>query len=116
MTEQAEILAASVTAAVSFDDADAAQEYVDALEANPELRAAGVDDAQGICLRNFPVAPASAASMAAALNPGDPLPRRRHDRRAPVAMNRQPSARSALSPPPNRPSAASPAMPAWFCW
>jgi signal transduction histidine kinase len=42
--EQAQILAASVSAAIVFDDRRAAQEYVDALAANPELQAAGVYD------------------------------------------------------------------------
>ena len=51
--EQAEILAASVTAAVSFGDNAAAQEYVGALEANPELRAAGVYDGQGKLFAQF---------------------------------------------------------------
>ncbi len=53
VAEQAEILAASVTAAVSFSDSSAAQEYVDALEANPELRAAGVYDARGKLFAQF---------------------------------------------------------------
>ncbi len=47
VTEQAQILAASVAAAVSFGDANAAQEYVDSLKVNPDLRAAGVYDARG---------------------------------------------------------------------
>jgi signal transduction histidine kinase len=51
--EQAGILAASVTAAVSFGDAAAAQEYVDALKVNPELRAAGVYDAGGKLFAQF---------------------------------------------------------------
>jgi len=38
----AEILAASVTAAIEFDDSRAAQEYVDALKVNPAILAAGV--------------------------------------------------------------------------
>ncbi|HWC63577.1 MAG TPA: ATP-binding protein [Rhizomicrobium sp.] len=50
---QAEILAASVTAAVSFGDSAAAQEYVRALEANPDLRAAGVYDAKGMLFAQF---------------------------------------------------------------
>ena len=53
VSEQAGILAASVTAAVSFGDVNAAQEYVDALEANPELRAAGVYDARGKLFAQF---------------------------------------------------------------
>jgi signal transduction histidine kinase len=53
ITGQAEILAASVTAAVSFDDAAAAQEYVRALEANPDLQAAGIYDAKGKLFAQF---------------------------------------------------------------
>jgi signal transduction histidine kinase len=53
VSEQAQILAASVTAAVSFGDASAAQEYVDALKANPELRASGVYDANGKLFAQF---------------------------------------------------------------
>ncbi len=44
---QAQILAASVTAALSFGDNEAAQEYVNALSANPDLDAAAVYAAQG---------------------------------------------------------------------
>jgi len=44
---QAQILAASVTAALAFDDRKVAQEYVEALSANPEVEAAGVYDTQG---------------------------------------------------------------------
>ena len=51
--EQAQILAASVTAAIMFDDRRAAQEYVDALTANPELQAAGVYDGHGHMLAGF---------------------------------------------------------------
>jgi hypothetical protein len=51
--EQAQILAASVTAAIMFDDRRAAQEYVDALTANPELQAAGVYDGRGHMLAGF---------------------------------------------------------------
>src|ERR1044071_8179822 len=39
---QAKILAASVTAALEFQDPKSAQEYLNALEANPEIAAAGV--------------------------------------------------------------------------
>ena len=45
--EQARILAASVSAAVAFDDRAAAQEYLDALAVNPELQAAAIYDGQG---------------------------------------------------------------------
>jgi signal transduction histidine kinase len=51
--EQAQILAASVTAAIVFDDRHAAQEYVDALRANPELQAGGVYDGSGRLLAGF---------------------------------------------------------------
>jgi signal transduction histidine kinase len=51
--EQAQILAASVTAAIVFDDRRAAQEYVDALTANPELEAGGVYDEKGRLLAGF---------------------------------------------------------------
>jgi signal transduction histidine kinase len=51
--EQAQILAASVTAAIVFDDAHAAQEYVDALKANPELLGAVVYDQRGRRLAGF---------------------------------------------------------------
>jgi uncharacterized membrane protein affecting hemolysin expression len=53
VTEQAQILAASVTAAVSFGDRQAAQEYVDALKVNPDLRGAGVYDAKGKLVAKF---------------------------------------------------------------
>ena len=43
----AEILAASVTAAIEFDDSRAAQEYVDALTVNPAILAAGVFSKEG---------------------------------------------------------------------
>ena len=44
---QAQIVADSVTAALAFDDANAAQEYLGALRANPEVEAAGVYDQKG---------------------------------------------------------------------
>ncbi|MET0273201.1 MAG: CHASE sensor domain-containing protein, partial [Phenylobacterium sp.] len=44
---QADILAASVSAALAFDDRNAMREYVDALKANPRLASAGVYDARG---------------------------------------------------------------------
>jgi signal transduction histidine kinase len=51
--EQAQILAASVSAAVLFDDRHAAQEYVNAVAVNPEMEAAGVYDRQGRLLAGF---------------------------------------------------------------
>lgn len=53
VTEQAQILAASITAAVSFGDEKAAQEYVDALKVNPELQAAGVYNGEGGLFAHF---------------------------------------------------------------
>jgi len=50
---QADILAASVTAALAFDDADAAQQYLNALSANPEVEAAGLYDSGGRLLSSF---------------------------------------------------------------
>jgi signal transduction histidine kinase/CheY-like chemotaxis protein len=44
---QADILAASVTAALAFDDEGAAREYLDALRANPEVEAAGLYNGSG---------------------------------------------------------------------
>ena len=52
-SEQAHILAASVAGAVAFDAARAAQEYVDALTASPELQAAGVFDTRGHRVAGF---------------------------------------------------------------
>ncbi|HEX4273571.1 MAG TPA: ATP-binding protein [Rhizomicrobium sp.] len=51
--EQAQILAASVGAAVMFDDHNATQEYVDALRVNPELEGAGIYDARGRLMAGF---------------------------------------------------------------
>ena len=51
--EQAQILAASVTAAIVFDDRKAAKEYVDALTVNPELQAGGVYDEDNHLLTGF---------------------------------------------------------------
>jgi hypothetical protein len=51
--EQAEILAASVSAAILFDDRTVAQEYVMALKANPELEAAAVYDRKGTVMAYF---------------------------------------------------------------
>src|SRR5690242_16550656 len=39
---QAHILASSVTAALSFDDQQTAEEYLQALNANPEIRVAAI--------------------------------------------------------------------------
>lgn len=53
VSEQAQILAASITAAVVFDDRKAAQEYVDALKVNTEIQAAAVYDGSGSRVAQF---------------------------------------------------------------
>jgi len=50
---QAEILAASVSAALAFNDDKTAQEYVDALKANPEIEAVGVYAPSGVLVADF---------------------------------------------------------------
>ena len=50
---QAEILAASVTAALDFNDSKAAQESVDALRVNPQVRSAVVYDQAGRVVAGF---------------------------------------------------------------
>ncbi|HEY5238905.1 MAG TPA: ATP-binding protein [Rhizomicrobium sp.] len=52
-TGQARILAASVTAALAFNDARTAQEYVNALHANPDMEAAGVYASNGRRVAGF---------------------------------------------------------------
>jgi signal transduction histidine kinase len=51
--EEAEILAASETAALSFNDHKAAEEYVDSVEVNPEVEAVGVYTSDGAPLAGF---------------------------------------------------------------
>ncbi len=53
VTIQARILAASVTAALAFDDSTAAQQYTNALKANPELDLAVVYDGRGRVVAQF---------------------------------------------------------------
>ncbi|THD78017.1 MAG: response regulator [Phenylobacterium sp.] len=65
---QADILAASVTAALAFDDRLAMRQYVDALKANPGISAAAVYDGQGnqlvsLRLGDAPAPPAHAAPV-----------------------------------------------------
>src|SRR5665213_1474404 len=48
---EARILASTVAAALNFTDRDAAQEYVDALKANPEVQEAAVYDKPAPCSR-----------------------------------------------------------------
>jgi signal transduction histidine kinase/CheY-like chemotaxis protein len=78
-TIQADILAASVTAALDFGDAATAQEAVDALRVNPQIDAAGVYDGRGTLFAGYdrrpgalpPQArtPRSGANIVAALVP-----------------------------------------------
>ena len=84
ITEQARILAASVTAAIAFDDRNAAREYVDALAVNPELLAAGVYDAKGRRVAQFIRPGASLPEKPATGFSGDHL-----DVSVPVAQNGQ---------------------------
>jgi len=51
--EEAEILAASETAALSFNDRKAAEEYVQSVEVNPEIEAVGVYASNGAPLAGF---------------------------------------------------------------
>ena len=53
VAEQASILAASVAGAVAFNDARAAQEFVQALTVNPQVLAAGVYDGTGRRIASF---------------------------------------------------------------
>ena len=53
LTGQARILAASVTAALAFNDTRTAQEYVNALRANPDMEAAGVYASNGRRVAGF---------------------------------------------------------------
>ncbi len=53
INEQAQILAASVEAAVFFGDARTAQEYIDALKVNPQIEAAAVYDKDGRVFAQF---------------------------------------------------------------
>jgi len=50
---QGEILAARMTASLAFNDTKAAQEYLTALRANPEITAAGVYDANGALFASY---------------------------------------------------------------
>jgi PAS domain S-box-containing protein len=53
VTVQANILAGSVSAALAFDDAKLAREYVDALGASPDVEAAGVYDQRGVLVAGY---------------------------------------------------------------
>jgi len=62
---QANILAASLTAALSFDDRGAMHQYVDALRADPRIAAAAIYDAHGrqLVARNSAGAPPAPAQV-----------------------------------------------------
>jgi len=51
---QARVLASTVTAALAFNDQKAAQEYVRAVRANPEIEAAAVFDLKGNLFASYP--------------------------------------------------------------
>ncbi|HMA50587.1 MAG TPA: ATP-binding protein [Magnetospirillaceae bacterium] len=50
---QGQILASTLTAALSFQDRDAAQEYVDALQQNPEVQAVAAYDIKGALFASY---------------------------------------------------------------
>src|SRR4051812_22212098 len=50
---QADILAASVTAALAFEDRRAAQDYINALSVNPQLQSAAIYDLLGRPFASF---------------------------------------------------------------
>jgi len=52
-TVEAQILGATASAAVVFQDQPAAQEYVNALQANPEIEAVGLYDDQGALIAGY---------------------------------------------------------------
>ncbi|WP_236024756.1 ATP-binding protein [Arenibaculum pallidiluteum] len=66
---QARILAGSVTAALAFDDSDTAQEYVDALQANPEIVSVIVYDLRGDIVARYARRGRTMAGRAAAGQP-----------------------------------------------
>jgi len=53
VSAQSSILAASVTAALAFNDVETAREYVSALASNPEIEAAAVYDTRGAMFAGF---------------------------------------------------------------
>lgn len=70
VTVQANILAGSVTAALAFDDAQLAQEYVDALGANRDVEAAGVYNLRGKLVAGY-ARPGARAPAANSVRPPD---------------------------------------------
>jgi len=66
---QADTLAASATAAIAFNDAKAATEYLKAFEANPEITAAGIYTADGKLFARYARAGASGRAVPAVAEP-----------------------------------------------
>jgi len=62
---QADILAASLTAVVAFNDTDDAEQYLSALRANPEVEAAGLYGAAGVLLSSYRRDPSQALPVRA---------------------------------------------------
>jgi signal transduction histidine kinase len=70
VSAQARVLASTVTAALSFNDRRAAQEYVNAIRANPQIEAAGIYDAGGKLFAGYRKSPD--VGLPADAQPGDP--------------------------------------------
>jgi len=70
VSAQAQILAATATAALAFNDRHAAQEYVDAMQANPRISAAGLYDVSGKLFASY--GQHGVASLPATLTPPGP--------------------------------------------
>ena len=68
-TAQGEILAATVTAALAFDDRPAAQEYVEALRVNPQVVSAGVYNETGLLVAGYARDPGGHADPTVKLRP-----------------------------------------------
>ncbi|MES2721527.1 MAG: ATP-binding protein [Pseudomonadota bacterium] len=66
-TAQGEILAATVTAALAFDDRPAAQEYVEALRVNPQVVSAGVYNDAGALVAGYARDPGGQATASVKL-------------------------------------------------
>ncbi len=70
VSAQARVLASTVTAALSFNDRRAAQEYVNAIRANPQIEAAGIYDAGGKLFAGYRKSPD--VGLPADAQPSDP--------------------------------------------
>ncbi|MEJ0061294.1 MAG: ATP-binding protein [Terricaulis sp.] len=65
---QAQILSSSVTAALMFNDSVSAQDYLNALSANPDVEAAAVYEASGLQIAEFSRPPSAPPPEAAGAN------------------------------------------------